>query len=745
MQDSASISYKKLIIAAYVIFVSVFCTNSIMFEQGLLVGFLAGVVWYIPTFWLVLVCLPIIGIQAFAGAILTYLILFSVLIAISAAIKYLPVKNTVVSWILYVIFYLPVLFLFQLTVLFHVLNFIVCVITATLSEKIISKISGAHNFLELFSNKYHSCFILFIVGIGAVDMQFWKIDTFLLLFSFFALVLSDVTDEKTALWSLTFFCFAGYIADCGYAMLFLAVGGIIIYSFVEFGKIVLSCIYFSAVLIMSLFITDVGFDFFSCIISCSIGILFFILVPCKKIRKFQIKGKYASQSEIINRDRNKISVKIEELACCFKDISDSYNQIAKNKTNNGNMVKYITRETIASVCDACEKREFCQRNNLQRLAEIDYLSHSAQTKNKTTVLDIGDYISAYCIKKIELLTAVNSHSGEVNNQNLKNEEKAKSKEEIANIYTRVAKVLHKVSVDASKKLSFDVNAELQISQSLDKSDIFYKDLFLYQNDNKCICVEMLANTEDSGLILNCIEKVFKCKFDIAAVSHDNVLDIDYLIFAKSPSVKIEYGVKTKPKRQNQPNGDSLTVLNLPNGKFVCGICDGMGSGENAHEFSKKAILFIENLFKASFPTSDIVASVNSFMESCDYNSYATLDILEIDLYKEQAYLYKVGSPDSYYKSQKTHVISSKALPIGIMKEIKLEINSFKLFPRDRIVISSDGILDFMREEIKNGIKSKNWLNSQIFTDEIMSGCDKKMKGGFSDDRSIITIEIIENT
>ncbi len=744
MQDSVSSFNKRFIIAVYIIFISVFCTNSIMFEEGLLVGFLAGVVWYIPSLWLVLTCLLVLGIQAFAGAAVPYSILFSAFILVSVAVKYIPIKNSVINFVSYFVFYLPVVFLFQLTALFHVLNFIVCVITATLSERIIKKMSGAGGFSELLANKYHSCFILFIVGIGSVDMQFWKIDVFLMLFSLFALIFSEITDEKTSLWSLTFFCFAGYIAGCEYSMLFLAVGGVIIYSFVEFGKVTLACLYFSAVIILSLLITDVGFDFYSCIISCCIGVILFLITPCKKIRNFRKKGKYASQNEIINRDRNKISVKIDELANCFCDIADSYKKLANQKTQPSKMMQYITKETVNSICGACEKREFCDKNNLQRLAEIDYLAHCAQTKSKTTVLDIGDYISAYCIRKVELLSAVNKNSVEVNNQNLKNEEKAKSKEEIASIYTRVAKVLHKVSIDASKKLSFDFNAELQISQSLDKADIFYKELFLYQNENKCICVEMLGNQEDSGLILNCIEKVFKCKFDISNITHDNVLGIDYMIFAKSPNIKIEYGVKTKPKRQNQPNGDSITILNLPNGKFVCGICDGMGSGENAHEFSKKAITFIENLFKASFPTSDIVASVNSFMESCDYNSYATLDILEIDLYKEQAYLYKVGSPDSYYKSQKTHVISSKALPIGIMKEIKLEINSFKLFPRDRIVISSDGVLDFMREEIKNGIRSKNWLNSQIFTDEIMSGCDKKMKGGFSDDRSIITIEIIEN-
>ncbi|MFI3163310.1 MAG: SpoIIE family protein phosphatase [Bacillota bacterium] len=744
MHNSESSLNKKLLIAVYIIVISVFCTNSIIFEEGLLVGFLAGVVWFAPSFYLVFAGLAVIAVQAFAGAVLPYLILFSVFILIAVALKYFPIKNNIVSVVTYCIFYLPVLFLFQLTALFHILNFAVCIITAILSEKIIRKISGTGDFADIFLNKYHCCFILFIIGLGSISMSFWKIDVFLMLFSLFALALSEITDEKTALWSLTFYCFAGYIAGCGYAMLFLAVGGIIIYSFVEFGKVALGCLYFTAVLILSLLITDLAFDFYSSIISCSIGILLFLILPCKKIRNHSKKGKYASQNEIINRDRSKISFKIDELASCFCDIADSYKKIANQSSQPSKMMKYITSETVASTCGSCEKRDFCEKNNLQRLAEIDYLAHCAQTKSKTTVLDIGDYISAYCIKKVELLSAVNNSSNEVNKQNLKNEEKAKSKEEIASIYTSVAKVLHKVSIDASKKLSFDFNAELQIAQSLDKADIFYKELFLYQNENKCICVEMLANNDDAGLILNCIEKVFKSRFECSSVSHDTSHDVDYMIFAKSPNIKIDYGVKTKPKKQNSPNGDSLTILNLPNGKFVCGICDGMGSGENAHEFSKKAISFIENLFKASFPTSDIVASVNSFMESCDYNSYATLDILEIDLYKQQAYLYKVGSPDSYYKSQKTHVISSKALPIGIMKEIKLEINSFKLFPRDRIVISSDGVLDFMREEIKNGIRSKNWLNSQIFTEEIMNGCDKKMKGGFSDDRSIITIEIMEN-
>ncbi|MFI3166735.1 MAG: SpoIIE family protein phosphatase [Bacillota bacterium] len=573
-------------------------------------------------------------------------------------------------------------------------------------------------------------------------MNLWHFNLYHVIFALATLTYSKQADEKTCIWSMIFLSLGGYLAGLEYSTFIFAICVFSTLAVCEWSSGISLSVYLISFIAVSFFINDVNFDINSAIISAVAGGLVFLAVPHKKIKEISAKNKYASQKDIINRDRSKIAIKIEELSSCFLKIAQGYNEIAKSKYKQSDSIKYITCETIKHICENCDKFSFCNKSDVWRNAELDYLSQCAMQKGKTTMLDFGDFISSSCVRKVDLLGEINKIASNAKNQVLQLEEKQKSKEEVARTYQRVAVVLEKLSLEASKKISFDSNAQLEISQALDKATVFYRELFIYQNENKCVCVELFARKDDAGEILSCIERIFGYNFHLASSRNQYEDSCDYMIFCKSPRVNVEYGYATKPKKHGHPNGDSMTIINLPDARFVCVICDGMGSGESAHEFSQKAVSFIENLFSAGFVASDIITNVNSFMENCEYNSYATLDILEIDLYSEKAYLYKVGSPDTYFQSTKTHLISSKALPIGIMKEIKLEINSFGVSKGDKIILTSDGVLDFMRAEIENGINNKSFVSSQVFADRIMQECDKKMTRGSSDDRTIIAIEII---
>lgn len=745
MQDNKMMYIKKHILIIYVFCFSLFCTNSIVFSEGLTIGFVAGVVHFIPSIWIYVICFFISILKLQTGECISYIISLGFLCLLSHIARRFPRNNVYINILFYILSYIPAFFVFEITIYYQFFNLFIAVAMGHISYQIASKFASTNDLSFLFLNCFPNCFLLFIIGISSPTITFWKIEAYHVMFAFLALTCADLCDDKTYILSMIFYAFAGYVCGIEYSITMLLVGVFIAMSTVEWGDFIAFFIYLSLMFVVSLFISNINFNFTNFIISNTIGGVLFLITPHKKIKEITEKGKYATQKEIINRDRNKIAIKIDELARCFQQIATSYNKIAESSYKDSDGIKFIASETIRNVCTACNKYESCNKRKLERQAEFEFLAHCAITKNKATILDFGDFISKACSKKVAALNSINETANYAKNQIIRLEEKGKSKEEVARTYARVSTVLHKLSKDASKKISFDINAQIKISEILDQSSIYYKELFIYQNDNKCVCVEMFASSDDVDEILSCINEVFTENFYLAHSSKQENSAFAYMIFAMSPNITISHGHATKSKKNGEPNGDSCTIMNLSSGRFVCAICDGMGSGQDAHDFSQKAINFIENLFIAGFMASDIIANVNSFMESCEYNSYATLDILELDLYKEEGYLYKVGSPDTYYHSEKTFVYSSKALPIGIMKELNLEINTFKLSAGDKIILSSDGILDYMRGEIIGGVSSKNWINSQIFSSEIMQGCDKKMKHGNADDRTIIAVEICKNT
>ncbi len=744
MHENEVVSYKNYIVIIYAVACSVFSSNAIIFEQGLFVGFLTGMLSFIPNVWTLAICFLTALLKIQTGEFVPYLILLTSISILACLRQFIFKSNPIFKVITYFISYVPCFLIFKITPYYQLANYIISIITACISEQIACKFNGMKDFSFLFTNYFPNCFLLFIIGISSPLIIFWKFNMYHIAFSFCTLLYSKLADEKTCIWSMLFLAFGGYIVGNEYSMLILTVCVFTTLSVSEWNGGISFLVYMLSLITTSVFIKDANFNIYSTILSAAVGGFCFLIVPHKKIKEVTAKNKYASQKEIINRDRSKISIKIEELANCFTQISSSYKELSSSQYKEVDSIKYITGQTSKCICESCDKKLFCRRSELQRNSELEYLAHCAMNKNKTTILDFGEFISNNCIQKVEIINKINKIAQEAKNQILQLEEKSKSKEEVARTYSRVAQVLKKLSSEASKKISFDISAQLEIASSLDKSNIFYKELFIYQNENKCVCVELFASKEDTIEILNCIEEVFGHSFYVENCMYNEDKNTDFIIFCISPRLSVEYGYSTRSKKQGAPNGDSMTIMSLENGRFVTAICDGMGSGENAHQFSQKAVSFLENLFKAGFVASDIITSVNSFMESCEYNSYATLDILEIDLYAEKAYLYKVGSPDTYWHSERTHQISSKALPIGIMKEIKLEINSLQIHGGDIIVLSSDGILDLARREIEYGIRQKNFPNPQIFSDKIMQECEKKMKQSGVDDRTIITLQIIKN-
>lgn len=460
------------------------------------------------------------------------------------------------------------------------------------------------------------------------------------------------------------------------------------------------------------------------------------------IKYFQRKSTFLSPGGIVNRGRSKLSGQLSDLSHCFLEISKGYSELAKCNTSTSDVAFHITNKILCDFCPHCKNAVKCEKHSTKRNAELDFLARQALAKDKTTMLDFGEFFSSLCVMRVEILAEINSLCKLVQKDIIRNEEKAKAKKEVARTYYKIYEVLKRISVESSKQLQFDEEGEMLFSRELESREINFSDLCIYKKENGCVCVEIKAIEYAEEDILFVLVNTFgKNFFTLQKTLED--FGMCMFVLSSLPSIAIDYFAISKPKKAGEPNGDSYAVLKSASGNILCGICDGMGSGREAHTFSLQAIDFVRNLFHAGLDVRDVISSVNSYMESCEYGSYATLDLLELDLYQKKGYLYKIGSPDTYIKKDVLSQVSSKALPIGILKEIKLDIVSFPLEVGDKIVLSSDGVLDYMREEIKENI-SLTWDSAKIFAQKIMQGCDKKMKVYKPDDRTIIAIEFKGN-
>jgi len=241
---------------------------------------------------------------------------------------------------------------------------------------------------------------------------------------------------------------------------------------------------------------------------------------------------------------------------------------------------------------------------------------------------------------------------------------------------------------------------------------------------------------DIHLLTKLAYKRFKEEIEIKKIKNKN----SYIIyFYKKPKSKIEYSQKILAKCSNFISGDNFYIKRDYNESYIFALSDGMGSGHNAYLESANALSLLKRLLDYGFSLKTTLKLLEHIYEiKCEYDSYATLDLLYINTANMKLNLYKMGSTSSYIiHNNDIKVLENKTLPLKLDDiSSSYEIEYFK---GDTILLFSDGISDFITTNELMMIDYS--LDSEIILDEIISILKKKENNELKDDASLIVIKI----
>ena len=239
------------------------------------------------------------------------------------------------------------------------------------------------------------------------------------------------------------------------------------------------------------------------------------------------------------------------------------------------------------------------------------------------------------------------------------------------------------------------------------------------------------------LFLKIAYKAFKEPLEIKIINNDdNILVHIY----KKPRIKLDFAQRILSKGESLISGDNIYIKKEYNDSYIFALSDGMGSGQKAHEQSSEALKKISNLLAYHFSLKTILKLLENMYDlKCEYDSYATLDILSINPANQMLLLYKLGSTTSYIiHSNEFITLENRALPLKLD-----DINSsyeLELMVGDIILLMSDGISDFLTKDELEDINYSN--NSEEITNEIIFKLKKKVNNNLQDDASILVIKVI---
>src|SRR5699024_1037359 len=169
----------------------------------------------------------------------------------------------------------------------------------------------------------------------------------------------------------------------------------------------------------------------------------------------------------------------------------------------------------------------------------------------------------------------------------------------------------------------------------------------------------------------------------------------YLALGSAKKFVVQAGIAHAAKGGGIISGDSYQTMEIDDGKYALAISDGMGNGKRAREESRETLRLLKQILQSGIEEQVAIKSINSILalRSPD-EMFATLDLAVINLHNAYIRFLKISSAPSFViRGNDIRKIESSNLPIGIIRDVDVDMVGEQLKSGDLLIMISDGIYD----------------------------------------------------
>ena len=432
----------------------------------------------------------------------------------------------------------------------------------------------------------------------------------------------------------------------------------------------------------------------------------------------KIKNKGYSDLEYVMED---INTNVSNFCNFLNDFSKiTYNDDYEKRISSS--IKIL----IESYCITCKERSTCYSSKKIKtyifLKEL--LTKKEQVNTKKNIGEIFDcrYYFAMAESALELQKKYDL----ISNINL---DDIKIIGVCSSVQNYFVSVFEKTSPQVIRLMTFKKKLlELNINFYSFDSKITNEDAFQFKIRSK--------NTIDLLRIVEAAKNYFKEK--------DINIDLreGYVCIYPKKKYKVLYDHASLSLNNCQISGDNILIKTRGEVNFICALSDGMGSGYYAYQLSQETLKMVDTITNCNIPFDASLQILNNFFKSREASdSYATLDLVDIDLTKGILNLYKLGSSTTYIsRGEKIIPIYNNNLPFGISDLITKE--EYSIVDGDLVILVSDGINDYIDESVLiKYIESIKHEAPHKIVYEILQKIYYENKNTIKDDMSCVVIKV----
>ncbi len=458
--------------------------------------------------------------------------------------------------------------------------------------------------------------------------------------------------------------------------------------------------------------------------------------------KLFVKKEENTLKTMLNQNKLQTSKKLLWTAEVFYEMDRNFRNMVKGSLDSKSAKQMIASELIRSNCDNCPQRSRCLKGFAGEHKKVfDSLTNSGFEKGKVGLIDFPSFLTNRCTKLNQIITGLNSLLSDYRSYAKVNQDLDSSKLLIAEQLKGISNVLTKLSKESKEMVCMDSRLEKQIVETLTYNDIVPSEVVCFEKDEKTTVVSMILRAVDfdNEKISKILTTIFPSKMVLDEVLPSEESLLTYVSYKTAPTYDMAVGIASATKGGNTISGDTHSLTKLGGEKFMLAICDGMGSGEQAHRKSETSINIIENFYKAGYDDQTILSSVNNLLNLGGDNIFSALDVSVVDLKNGEADFIKQGATVGFIKgTEGVSKIESNSLPLGVLEEVSPKVTKTVLGAEDYVVMLSDGVVDSLGEDgVVEFLRTTNAKGAQEMADNLLQCAKKAQKNYPQDDMTVL--------
>ena len=318
--------------------------------------------------------------------------------------------------------------------------------------------------------------------------------------------------------------------------------------------------------------------------------------------------------------------------------------------------------------------------------------------------------------------------------------------EMRNVLTKqldtTERLFNSIAEEFGREVSYNAEASVKVTRLLERCGLTAPKAAAKTVDGNMIIEaygegELACTAEELGdMFIELLQK----EFDLPCV----------LEFGKRVRItafqRAEYGIKSAAcqysRRKESANGDFITACVDGRGNYYSIISDGMGSGTRARIDSAFACGLLTKFLESGVGVEASMEMLNTaLMVKSSDESFATLDVCQVDLYTGKTTLYKAGGADTFVRSgKKVTKIKGSGLPVGVSGSLSLSAQSFTAEEDDIIIMTTDGA-DLTEQWLEHAFLKENCGNMEELVKTVAGAARFNCEKGREDDISIVALQL----